>query len=138
MLFRCRKHLSVLALKKNIYMHIRTSSVSGGDAILCLYLRGNCLLFHLLKGINDCFPCGMFGTSKPTTQHLVLATFIVSTVVLLDGTKFVIFQPQLHSKRMPIHYRIQSIRELLQKGRGCSCWWRNDKVISRRTHSRRY
>ena len=44
-----------------------------------------------MKSISDYFPCGMFGTSKPTTQHLVFATLIVSTVVLLNRMEFVIF-----------------------------------------------
>ena len=62
-----------------------------------------------MKGISDCFPSGKFGPSKPTTQHLVLATLIVSTVVLFNRTKFVVFHSQLYSKRIPIYDRIQLI-----------------------------
>ena len=111
-----------------IYKHICTSSVNsstGGTTILCLYLQGSCMLSHQMKSINNRFPCGRFATSKPATQHLQLAAFItISTVVLLNCTKFMIFQPQLHSEWKPIHDRIQSIREFFQSGCGWSCWYR--------------
>ena len=92
-------------------------------------LRGNCVISHLTKGISNCFPCGKFGILKPATQHLVLATYIIPMVVLLNCFKFMSFYSQLHFKQMPIHDRVQLIREVFQSGRGWSCWWRNDQVV---------
>ena len=96
-------------------------------------LRGNCVLSHPTKGISNCFPCGKYGILKPAIQHLVLATYNIPMVVLLDCFKFMSFYSQLHSKQMPIHDRVQRIREFFQSGRGWSCWWRNDQVVSHGT-----
>ena len=65
------------------------------------------MLSHQIKSISNCFPCGKFGISKPATQHLVLATLIaISTVVLFNRTELVILQVQFDPKQMPIHNRI--------------------------------
>ena len=65
------------------------------------------MLSNPTKGISNCFPCGMFGISKPVTQHFMLATVIaISTEIMINRTEFVIFQPQFDPKQMPIHDRI--------------------------------
>ena len=71
-----------LGLKMNHY----NTCFSGGAAILCLYLHSKCALFHLPKGISNCFPCRKLGTMKPSPQHLVLTAHTVSMVVSFNGT----------------------------------------------------
>lgn len=47
------------------------------------YLQGSYMVRHPIEGISDCFPCGMFSTFEPATQHFNLASINVPSVINL-------------------------------------------------------